>query len=144
PFRYCLLAVGSPQQEFVAYCLKQRGAARGLALCIGASVDFLTGKERRAPRAWQALGCEWLYRLLQSPRRMAYRYLVRGPRIFALLHRTELAARAAERMPVVEIPAVEIPDVAAMQQLRLEIAAPQLRVVQDAPGLLDEGQRSAA
>jgi exopolysaccharide biosynthesis WecB/TagA/CpsF family protein len=85
PFRYCFLAVGSPQQEEVAYQLQQRGRARGLALCVGASVNFLTGAERRAPLRLQRWGLEWLYRLLHNPRRLAGRYLLRGPRIFMLL-----------------------------------------------------------
>jgi exopolysaccharide biosynthesis WecB/TagA/CpsF family protein len=93
PFRFCLLAVGSPQQEFVAQALARRGKARGLALCVGASVDFLTGTERRAPLWMQRLHAEWLFRLLQSPRRMAYRYLVRGPRIFALIGRFAVTVR---------------------------------------------------
>jgi exopolysaccharide biosynthesis WecB/TagA/CpsF family protein len=93
PFRFCLLAVGSPQQEYVAQALARRGKAHGLALCVGASVDFLTGRERRAPVWMQRLHAEWLYRLLQSPRRMAYRYLVRGPRIFTLIGRFAVTVR---------------------------------------------------
>jgi len=93
PFRYCLLAVGSPQQEMLAHQLQRRGIARGLALCIGASINFLTGSERRAPLWMQRCGLEWLYRLLQNPARLAHRYLVRGPRIFPLLRSAEIAAR---------------------------------------------------
>ncbi|HWG68464.1 MAG TPA: WecB/TagA/CpsF family glycosyltransferase [Steroidobacteraceae bacterium] len=93
PFRFCFLAIGSPQQEIVALKLKERGIARGLALCIGASINFMTGIERRAPLWMQRLGFEWLYRLLQNPRRMAKRYLLRGPRIFFLLPRIELKLR---------------------------------------------------
>jgi exopolysaccharide biosynthesis WecB/TagA/CpsF family protein len=95
PFRFCLLAVGSPQQEMLAQALRRRGRARGLALCIGASINFLTGDERRAPGWLQALGMEWLYRLLQNPRRMAYRYLVRGPRVFGVLRASEVVLRPA-------------------------------------------------
>jgi exopolysaccharide biosynthesis WecB/TagA/CpsF family protein len=93
PFRFCLLAVGCPQQESVAQLLKRRGIARGLALCIGASVDFITGKERRAPPLMQKLGLEWAFRLLQSPRRLGRRYLVRGPRVFAVLRRIGIRLR---------------------------------------------------
>lgn len=93
PFRFCLLGVGAPQQEMIAQRLGQRGRARGLALCIGASIDFLTGVERRAPRWMQRLGIEWLFRLLQSPRRLARRYLVRGPRVFGILRRTPISLR---------------------------------------------------
>jgi exopolysaccharide biosynthesis WecB/TagA/CpsF family protein len=87
PFRFCFIGVGSPQQELLARELKQRDRARGLALCIGASINFLTGAERRAPRWMQLTNLEWLYRLLQDPGRLARRYLVRGPRIFQLLPR---------------------------------------------------------
>ncbi|WP_051101799.1 WecB/TagA/CpsF family glycosyltransferase [Solimonas variicoloris] len=93
PFRFCLLAVGSPQQEIIARELQRRGRARGMALCVGASIDFLTGGERRAPAWMQRAGVEWLYRLMQAPRRMARRYLVRGPRVFGLLTQTEVQLR---------------------------------------------------
>lgn len=93
PFRYCLLAVGSPQQEILAQQLKHRGIARGLALCIGASVDFMTGKEKRAPRLFQKLGLEWAFRLLQSPRRLGHRYMVRGPRVFGILRGIDIRLR---------------------------------------------------
>jgi exopolysaccharide biosynthesis WecB/TagA/CpsF family protein len=89
PFRFCLIAVGSPQQEIIAQRLGERGVARGLALCVGASIDFLTGRERRAPAWLQRAGLEWAFRLVQAPGRMAHRYLVRGPRVFRLLRRTE-------------------------------------------------------
>jgi exopolysaccharide biosynthesis WecB/TagA/CpsF family protein len=95
PFRFCFLAVGSPQQELLACELRRRGIARGFALCIGASIDFLTGAEQRAPRWMQRLGMEWLYRLLQNPGRMARRYLLRGPRIFVLLPRMQVQLRRA-------------------------------------------------
>lgn len=99
PFRYCLIGVGSPQQERVAALLKQRGRARGLALCIGASINFLTGAEVRAPAWMLNLGLEWLFRLLQSPRRLARRYLVSGPRIFGLLRRMPIVLRPATVLP---------------------------------------------
>jgi exopolysaccharide biosynthesis WecB/TagA/CpsF family protein len=95
PFRFCFLAVGSPQQEAIAQALRARGAARGLALCIGASLNFITGRERRAPVWMQKMALEWLYRLLQNPRRLARRSLIRGPRIFAHLRRSRVVLRKA-------------------------------------------------
>ena len=93
PFRFCLLAVGAPQQERLAELLKQRGKARGLALCVGASLNFLTGEERRAPSWMRRCGVEWLYRLLQDPRRLAARYLWRGPRVFGVMARSAIVTR---------------------------------------------------
>lgn len=95
PFRFCFLAVGCPQQETIAQALRARGAAKGLALCIGASLNFITGHEKRAPVWMQRMALEWLYRLLQNPKRLARRYLVRGPRIFAHLHRSRVVLRKA-------------------------------------------------
>src|SRR5205814_7727401 len=43
---------------------------------VGGSFDVLAGKVRRAPERWQRLGMEWLYRVVQEPRRMWRRYLV--------------------------------------------------------------------
>ncbi len=100
PFRFCLLAVGAPQQELVANLLKTRGKARGLALCVGASINFLTGAERRAPRWMQLGGLEWAFRLLSAPRRMARRYLIRGPRVFGVLRSAELELRRTSSTPV--------------------------------------------
>jgi len=98
-FRFCFLAVGSPQQEVLAQRLKSRGKVRGLALCVGASIDFLTGIEQRAPAWMQEAGFEWLYRLTRNPRRLWRRYLVRGPRIFLLLWQIELKVRCAVTVP---------------------------------------------
>jgi exopolysaccharide biosynthesis WecB/TagA/CpsF family protein len=90
PFRFCFLAVGSPQQEVLANRLGKRGIAHGLTLCVGAAIDYLTGVERRAPGWMQRRGIEWSFRLLQNPTRLAYRYLIRGPRIFLLLRHMQL------------------------------------------------------
>jgi len=76
------LAVGTPQQEILAREIADQSQARGVGLCVGASIDFLTGKQRRAPVWVQKAGLEWLYRLLSDPRRLASRYLIECPRIF--------------------------------------------------------------
>jgi exopolysaccharide biosynthesis WecB/TagA/CpsF family protein len=93
PFRFCFVVVGAPQQEMLAHELKARARARGLVLCLGASLNFLTGIERRAPIWMRHVGLEWLYRLLQDPRRLTRRYLVRGPRIFGHLRRARFVLR---------------------------------------------------
>jgi N-acetylglucosaminyldiphosphoundecaprenol N-acetyl-beta-D-mannosaminyltransferase len=80
------LAVGMPQQEILARHIADHPQARGVGLCVGASLDFLTGKELRAPVWLQKVGLEWLHRLLLNPRRLASRYLIECPRIFYLMH----------------------------------------------------------
>jgi exopolysaccharide biosynthesis WecB/TagA/CpsF family protein len=94
PFRFCFFAVGAPQQELLAQRLKKRGKARGMALCVGASINFLTGEEKRAPMWMQKIGFEWLFRLLNDPKRLAKRYLLRGPRVFSLLWATKVLVRS--------------------------------------------------
>jgi N-acetylglucosaminyldiphosphoundecaprenol N-acetyl-beta-D-mannosaminyltransferase len=79
------LAVGMPQQEILARHISDHPQIRGVGLCIGASIDFLTGKQRRAPVWVQTAGLEWLHRLLSDPRRLASRYLIECPRIFYLI-----------------------------------------------------------
>jgi hypothetical protein len=104
PFRFSFLAIGSPQQEMIAAKLKERGVVRGLALCIGAAVNYLTGIEKRVPNWMQQLGWEWFYRLVQNPRRLARRYLVRGPLIFPLLFQLELRLRRPPASGDKEVP----------------------------------------
>lgn len=82
--RYCFLAVGSPQQEILAYRVRQAGGARGIGFCVGASLDFLTGVQKRAPLFMRMLAMEWLHRLASDPARMWRRYLYDGPGIFRI------------------------------------------------------------
>ena len=127
PFRFCLLAVGAPQQEAIAQQLKARGTARGLALCIGASINFLTGDERRAPLWMQRCGMEWSFRLMRSPGRLANRYLVRGPRVFGLLLHAEIILRRVTT-PIRE--AVPMPNQSALYATRVTEPS-RLRLVAD-------------
>ncbi len=85
PARFTLLAVGSPRQEMLAAAIAASGQARGVGLCVGASLDFLAGATRRAPRWMQQAGLEWLHRLGSDPGRMARRYLQDDLAIFRLL-----------------------------------------------------------
>lgn len=81
PARFIFLCVGSPQQEMIAEACLERGDCTGVGLCVGASLDFLSGKARRAPVVLRRLRLEWLHRLMEEPRRLWKRYLVDGPKI---------------------------------------------------------------
>lgn len=85
--RFAFLAVGSPQQEMIAEEASRIPGATGMALCIGAGLDFLVARRVRAPRLVRSLGLEWAHRLASEPRRMWRRYLVEGPRIFLIAWR---------------------------------------------------------
>ncbi len=84
PARYVFICVGSPQQEMIAKACLDRGDCVGLGLCVGASLDFLSGRTKRAPKWMQNIRMEWLFRLLSEPKRLWKRYLIEGPRIFWL------------------------------------------------------------
>ncbi|MBF0665638.1 MAG: WecB/TagA/CpsF family glycosyltransferase [Brevundimonas sp.] len=88
-----LACVSFPKQERFAYALAAAGRETGVTLCVGASVDFLTGRQQRAPRLYQQLSLEWLHRLLTQPRRMFRRYVIEGPAIFGWFVRTEVMGR---------------------------------------------------
>jgi len=77
---FTFLVVGSPQQEILAARVAAMGGARGVGICAGASIDFITGKQRRAPRFMQRFALEWAYRFWMEPRRLASRYLVESPK----------------------------------------------------------------
>ena len=84
PSRFSFLCVGSPQQELVAEACVERGDCTGVGLCVGASLDFLSGKARRAPKWMQQMRLEWMFRLIEEPRRMWKRYLVDSLKVLAL------------------------------------------------------------
>lgn len=79
-----LFAMGAPQSEVLAHRCLRAARSRGIALCIGASLEFIIGEKRRAPRWMQRIGMEWAFRLASEPRRLWRRYLVEGPRIFLI------------------------------------------------------------
>jgi N-acetylglucosaminyldiphosphoundecaprenol N-acetyl-beta-D-mannosaminyltransferase len=71
----CLfIAMPTPRKErFLAAHRDQLGVP--FIMGIGGSLDVIAGYVRRAPRAMQSMGLEWLYRVYQEPRRMWWRYL---------------------------------------------------------------------
>lgn len=75
-----LLCLGCPAQELVAAEIAAAGRRTGVALCVGAALDFAAGRKVRAPGPMQLLGLEWAFRLACEPRRLWRRYLVQGPR----------------------------------------------------------------
>lgn len=90
-------AIGAPQSEITCREISRRGKASGVALCIGASLEFLVGAKKRAPQFMQTMGLEWLYRLMSEPGRLWRRYLVEGPKIFAIWWRWQSDRRASGR-----------------------------------------------
>ena len=87
-----LLWVGmtAPKQEEWLYDHWADLDVRCHAGAIGAVFDFYAGTKKRAPQKWIDLGLEWLYRLLQEPRRMWKRYLADNPRFLWLVLKERL------------------------------------------------------
>ena len=86
------VCLGSPKQD--VWVSRWRGKLPpAVYIGAGAAVDFVAGTKRRAPVLMQRLGLEWLFRLLQEPRRLAHRYLVRGPAFAVVALRSLRAAR---------------------------------------------------
>jgi len=68
------IGLGAPKQENWMY--NHKGKVNGLMLGVGAGFDFHAGTIKRAPVLIQKIGLEWLYRLLQDPKRLFKRYFV--------------------------------------------------------------------
>lgn len=66
------VGLGAPKQEY--WMAEHKGKVCGLMLGVGAGFDFHAGTVKRAPRWMQEWCLEWLYRLLQDPKRLIRRY----------------------------------------------------------------------
>ncbi len=70
-----LVGLGNPKQEL--WFNRNRARLRvPVSIGVGGSFEFITGGVRRAPRAWQRLNLEWVYRILQDPARLWKRYAI--------------------------------------------------------------------
>ena len=67
------VALGAPKQEQWMY--EHRNRVHGLMIGVGAAFDFVAGTVKRAPMWMQKLCMEWVFRIMQNPRRMIPRYL---------------------------------------------------------------------
>lgn len=78
PSRFVFVAMGPPQSEKFCQQLIDDGRAVGIGLCIGSSINVVTGQLDTAPDWMEHSGLVWLYRLVREPKRLWRRYLVRG------------------------------------------------------------------
>lgn len=77
------VALGAPRQEF--FCWRMRGKIHGLMVAVGGAFNVLAGIIPEAPNWMQDCGMEWLYRLMQEPKRLFRRYLVTNTRFLLYL-----------------------------------------------------------
>jgi N-acetylglucosaminyldiphosphoundecaprenol N-acetyl-beta-D-mannosaminyltransferase len=85
--RVIFVALGAPKQE--VWMDRHRDDLSGAVLVgVGAAFDIIAGRFREAPRWMTRIGLEWLFRLVQEPRRLARRYLIEDPWILLWAVRT--------------------------------------------------------
>ncbi len=70
-----LVALGAPKQEKWMAANRDLIGAR-VAIGVGGTFDIIAGRVREAPRVATRFGFEWLFRMVQEPRRLARRYLI--------------------------------------------------------------------
>ncbi|WP_201777016.1 WecB/TagA/CpsF family glycosyltransferase [Martelella endophytica] len=97
-----LVALGVPMQD-VWIARNRHKLEAGLVMGVGAQFDFWSGRVTRAPLVFRKAGCEWVWRLMMEPKRMAKRYLVGNARFVVNAYREARAVRAgasaAARVP---------------------------------------------
>jgi len=81
--RIVLVGLGCPRQEVWVY--EYAKLLSYPALAVGAAFDFHAGLLSEAPRLMRDHGLEWLYRLVQEPRRLWRRYILLNPAFLAML-----------------------------------------------------------
>ncbi len=66
------IGLGAPKQE--TWMAEHQGRVKGFMVGVGAAFDYLAGNIKRAPTWMQSSNMEWLYRLIQEPKRLFKRY----------------------------------------------------------------------
>lgn len=77
------VGMGVPKQDIFIY-ENMKKYKIPMSFSIGGTIDFIAGKQKRAPKWMNKIGLEWLYRLLQNPRRMFKRYMIDDMKILGL------------------------------------------------------------
>ncbi|MDB2373877.1 WecB/TagA/CpsF family glycosyltransferase [Psychrosphaera haliotis] len=87
------VAITSPKKEnFINKWQDKLGV--NFVMGVGGTFDVVAGKVKRAPVWMQKYGLEWLYRVLQEPRRMFMRYLVTNSKFAVLLLKERFTKKA--------------------------------------------------
>lgn len=96
--RIMFVGLGCPRQEVFAF--EAREALSMPTLAVGAAFNFHSGLLPQAPPLLQRWGLEWLYRLVQEPRRLWRRYVFLNPAYLTLLAVQKLGLRRFDREPL--------------------------------------------
>lgn len=84
------VGVGAPKQEKFIIEIKDRLLNVDTYFAIGATIDFISGETKRAPKWIQKIGFEWFYRMIKEPKRLVKRYLIDDLPFFWLVLKQKL------------------------------------------------------
>ena len=90
------LGVGSPKQEEWLIKYKDK-LPNGVYIGCGMAIGYISNTVKRAPKVFQKFGCEWIWRIIQEPRRLFFRYLLDLQVVFVFL--AELMSHARKKWP---------------------------------------------
>lgn len=79
------VGLGAPKQEYWMH--EHQNKLHGLMIGVGAGFDYFAGNIKRAPLWMQKWSLEWLYRLIQEPKRLFKRYFVTNTKFLWLILR---------------------------------------------------------
>lgn len=78
------VGITSPKKEYLIERFRELGTV-GVFVGVGGSFDVISGNILRAPMWMQRANLEWLFRMIQEPRRLIKRYIVGNARFYAIL-----------------------------------------------------------
>ena len=81
------VGLGAPKQE--EWMHAHMGRLNAVTIGVGAGFDYLAGYIKRAPWIMQVLYMEWLYRLVQDPRRLWKRYVTTNVKFLKYIFKEE-------------------------------------------------------
>lgn len=81
--RLVFVVLGCPKQEI--WMASMKGRIKAFMIGVGGAVPVMIGAQKRAPGWMQSSGLEWLYRLVQEPRRLFKRYAVTNSQFLWLM-----------------------------------------------------------
>jgi len=96
--RITFVGLGCPRQEVFAY--EYRDLLNMPVMAVGAAFDYHAGTVSEPPKWMQDRGLQWLYRLVQNPRRLWKRYLLLNPAYVTLVALQFIGLRKPDAKPM--------------------------------------------
>lgn len=87
------VGITSPKKERLIERFRELGA-KGAFVGVGGSFDVVSGNIPRAPMWMQRANLEWLFRMMQEPKRLVKRYVVGNTRFYMLLRKESKRSKA--------------------------------------------------